>query len=55
MNVGGKGMPMERLAMLAQIAQKQEAIMMTGRVVEPVGGHPRVSQYPGAYAGNCVN
>ena len=40
MNVGGKGMPMERLAMLAQIAQKQEAIMLQGGLSNPLAGIP---------------
>ena len=39
-NVGGKGMPMERLAMLAQIAQKQEQIMMQGGLDNPLAGIP---------------
>ena len=54
-NVGGKGMPMERLAMLAQIAQKQEAIMLQGGLSNPLGGHPGIPEYVGAYAGDCVN
>ena len=39
-NVGGKGMPMERLAMLAQIAQKQEMIMQVGGMANPLAGIP---------------
>ncbi len=39
-NVGGKGMPQERLAMLAQIAQKQETIMMTGGLNNPLVSIP---------------
>ena len=39
-NVGGKGMPMERLAMLAQIAGKQEMIMQTQGLQNPLVGVP---------------
>ena len=39
-NVGGKGMPMERLAMLAQIAGKQEMIMQTQGLTNPLVGVP---------------
>jgi hypothetical protein len=39
-NVGGKGMPMERLAMLAQIAQKQEQIIQMGGLDNPLCGIP---------------
>jgi hypothetical protein len=39
-NVGGKGMPAERLAMLAQIAQKQEQIMQLGGMDNPLAGIP---------------
>jgi len=39
-NVGGKGMPAERLAMLAQIAAKQEQIMATGGMNNPLAGIP---------------
>ena len=39
-NVGGKGMPMESLAMLAQIAQKQEQIMLQGGLSNPLAGIP---------------
>jgi len=39
-NVGGKGMPSERLAMLAQIAQKQEQIMQLGGMSNPLAGIP---------------
>jgi hypothetical protein len=39
-NVGGKGMPMERLAMLAQIAGKQEQIMQVGGMANPLAGIP---------------
>lgn len=39
-NVGGKGMPAERLAMLAQIAAKQEQIMATGGMQNPLAGIP---------------
>ncbi len=37
-NVGGKGMPQERLAMLAQIAQKQEQIVQLGGLDNPLVG-----------------
>lgn len=37
-NVGGKGMPMERLAMLAQIATKQEQILTTQGMNNPLVG-----------------
>ena len=39
-NVGGKGMPHERLAMLAQIAGKQEQIMQVGGMDNPLVGIP---------------
>ena len=39
-NVGGKGMPMERLAMLAQIAGKQEMIMQSQGLDNPLVGVP---------------
>ena len=39
-NVGGKGMPHERLAMLGAIAQKQEQIMQTGGMDNPLAGIP---------------
>jgi hypothetical protein len=39
-NVGGKGLPQERLAMLAQIAQKQEQIMQVGGMGNPLAGIP---------------
>jgi len=39
-NVGGKGMPMERLAMLAQIAGKQEQIIATQGLNNPLVGVP---------------
>lgn len=39
-NVGGKGMPMERLAMLAQIAGKQEQIIMQYGLQNPLVGVP---------------
>jgi len=39
-NVGGKGMPMERLAMLAQIAAKQEMIMGSQGLDNPLVGVP---------------
>jgi hypothetical protein len=39
-NVGGKGMPMERLAMLSQIAGKQEMIMAQGGMDNPLVGIP---------------
>lgn len=39
-NIGGRGMPMERLAMLAQIAQKQEQILMQGGPANPLAGIP---------------
>lgn len=38
--VGGKGMPMERLAMLAQIAQKQEQIIANYGLQNPLVGVP---------------
>lgn len=37
-NVGGRGMPMERLAMLAQIAGKQEQIIAQGGMDNPLCG-----------------
>jgi hypothetical protein len=37
-NVGGKGMPQERLAMLGSIAQKQEQIMAIGGQDNPLAG-----------------
>lgn len=37
-NVGGKGMPHERLAMLGQIAQKQEQIVQQGGLDNPLVG-----------------
>jgi hypothetical protein len=39
-NVGGKGMPSERLQMLAQIASKQEQIMQLGGMSNPLAGIP---------------
>src|SRR5215472_4787745 len=39
-NVGGKGMPMERLAMLAQIAGKQEMIIQQTGMDNPLVGIP---------------
>jgi hypothetical protein len=39
-NVGGKGMPMERLAMLSQIAAKQEMIMASQGLDNPLVGVP---------------
>ena len=39
-NVGGKGMPQERLAMLMQIAAKQEQIMQIGGLNNPLVGIP---------------
>ena len=39
-NVGGKGMPMERMAMLAQIAGKQEQILTTQGLDNPLVGVP---------------
>ncbi len=39
-NVGGKGMPQERLAMLSAIAGKQEAIMAQGGMDNPLTGIP---------------
>jgi len=39
-NVGGRGMPHERLAMLAQVAAKQEQIMMQGGLDNPLVGIP---------------
>ena len=39
-NVGGKGMPHERLAMLNAIAQKQEMIMQVGGMNNPLAGIP---------------
>ena len=39
-NVGDKGMPAERLQMLAQIAAKQELIMQTGGMSNPLAGIP---------------
>jgi hypothetical protein len=39
-NVGGKGMPMERLAMLAQIAGKQEMLVQQGGLNNPLAGVP---------------
>ena len=39
-NVGGKGMPSERLAMLQAIAQKQEQIMQVGGMANPLVGIP---------------
>ena len=39
-NVGGKGMPQERLAMLQAIAQKQEQIMQVGGMSNPLAGIP---------------
>jgi hypothetical protein len=39
-NVGGKGMPHERLAMLQAIAQKQEQIMQLGGQANPLSGIP---------------
>ena len=39
-NVGGKGMPQERLAMLNAIATKQEQIMQVGGMDNPLAGIP---------------
>jgi hypothetical protein len=39
-NVGGKGMPMERLAMLSQIASKQEMIVANYGLQNPLVGVP---------------
>ena len=39
-NVGGKGMPQERLQMLSAIAQKQEQIMQIGGMTNPLVGIP---------------
>jgi hypothetical protein len=39
-NVGGKGMPAERLAMLAQIAAKQEMLVQNGGLGNPLAGVP---------------
>jgi hypothetical protein len=39
-NVGGKGMPSERLQMLSAIAQKQELIMQVGGMGNPLAGIP---------------
>lgn len=39
-NVGGKGLPAERLAMLAQVAAKQEMIIQTGGMGNPLVGLP---------------
>jgi hypothetical protein len=39
-NVGGKGMPHERMALLAQIAQKQEQIVQMGGLDNPLCGIP---------------
>ena len=39
-NIGGKGMPLERLAMLNQIAQKQEMIIAQGGLNNPLVGIP---------------
>jgi hypothetical protein len=39
-NVGGKGMPQERLAMLGAIAQKQEQIAAQGGLNNPLAGIP---------------
>jgi hypothetical protein len=39
-NVGGKGMPHERLAMMAQVASKQEQIMQIGGLDNPLVGIP---------------
>jgi len=39
-NVGGKGMPQERLAMLNAIAGKQEMIMQVGGMDNPLAGIP---------------
>jgi hypothetical protein len=39
-NVGGKGMPMERLAMLGQIATKQEMLIQQGGLQNPLAGVP---------------
>ena len=46
-NVGGKGMPSERLwPMLQAIAQKQEQIMQVGdTVAQPLVRYPRISQH----------
>ena len=39
-NVGGKGMPHERLAMLGQIAAKQEQLIQMGGLANPLAGVP---------------
>jgi hypothetical protein len=39
-NVGGKGMPAERLAMLAQVAAKQEMLIQQGGLNNPLCGVP---------------
>ena len=39
-NVGGRGTPMERMAMLSQIATKQEQIMQIGGMDNPLAGIP---------------
>ena len=39
-NVGGKGMPAERMALLGQIAAKQESIMQVGGLQNPLAGVP---------------
>ena len=39
-NVGGRGTPMERMAMLSQIATKQEQIMQIGGMENPLAGIP---------------
>jgi hypothetical protein len=49
-NIGGKGTPIERLTMLAQIAQKQEQIMAQGGLNNPLVGLP---QYRNTLARMC--
>jgi len=39
-NVGGKGMPQERLQMLSAIAQKQEQLIQQGGLANPLAGLP---------------
>ena len=39
-NVGGKGMPQERLQMLSAIAQKQEQLILQGGLANPLAGLP---------------
>src|SRR5678809_1282552 len=47
--VGGKGMPMERLAMLAQIAGKQEQIITNYGLHNPLVGVPEYRNTPVSY------